>query len=241
MTVEEVPAVENNNVFNEKLPLEEPEVESASDEDSQMFEFLEKLNIKVYPLLNYLHCLYMHYSFNWASHRKRSWFFNLNTENDGWFLGFHWDDSIGTEHLLFVWFCISNLLLKCAKLNQLIVNFFFGKCVSGIRMNCQKRRRNILGSFTWLFMLLKNELLLDIYACYQIGLQWWSFGIQWKAFVECLMKLSTIKSILSGYLSNLGTSFSCFVFFSILGFILYIFTWLMFHPSLWLRRLEPPF
>ncbi|XP_012456769.1 protein CURVATURE THYLAKOID 1D, chloroplastic [Gossypium raimondii] len=47
VTVEEVPAVGNNNVFNEKLPLEEPKVESAADEDSQMFDFLEKLNIKL--------------------------------------------------------------------------------------------------------------------------------------------------------------------------------------------------
>ncbi|MBA0560910.1 hypothetical protein Golob_017781, partial [Gossypium lobatum] len=45
VTVEEVLAVENNNVFNEKLPLKKPKVESATDEDLQMFEFLEKLNI----------------------------------------------------------------------------------------------------------------------------------------------------------------------------------------------------
>ncbi|XWS45006.1 hypothetical protein CRYUN_Cryun15aG0098700 [Craigia yunnanensis] len=45
-TLEEVPAVDKN-VYNEKLPLEEPKEESAADEESQMFEFLEKLNIKL--------------------------------------------------------------------------------------------------------------------------------------------------------------------------------------------------
>ncbi|KAH1082396.1 hypothetical protein J1N35_022157 [Gossypium stocksii] len=34
VTVEKVSTIENNNVFNEKLPLEEPKVESATDEDS---------------------------------------------------------------------------------------------------------------------------------------------------------------------------------------------------------------
>ncbi|KAK8556719.1 hypothetical protein V6N13_064730 [Hibiscus sabdariffa] len=45
-TLEEVPAVEKN-VISENLSPEEPKLESASDEESQMFEFLEKLNIKV--------------------------------------------------------------------------------------------------------------------------------------------------------------------------------------------------
>ena len=51
-TLEEVPAV-GKNVYNEKLPPEEPKEESAANEESQMFEFLEKLNIKVYPLFNH--------------------------------------------------------------------------------------------------------------------------------------------------------------------------------------------
>ncbi|GMI94124.1 CURVATURE THYLAKOID 1D [Hibiscus trionum] len=45
-TLEEVPTVEKN-VINENLSPEEPKPESASDEESQMFEFLEKLNIKL--------------------------------------------------------------------------------------------------------------------------------------------------------------------------------------------------
>ncbi|KAE8680674.1 hypothetical protein F3Y22_tig00111372pilonHSYRG00092 [Hibiscus syriacus] len=45
-TFEQVPAVEKN-VINEMLSPEEPELESASEEESLMFEFLEKLNIKL--------------------------------------------------------------------------------------------------------------------------------------------------------------------------------------------------
>ncbi|KAE8718532.1 hypothetical protein F3Y22_tig00110013pilonHSYRG00485 [Hibiscus syriacus] len=52
-TFEEVPAVEKN-VINEMLSPEEPKLDSASEEESQMFEFLEKL-IKVYPLLNHFY------------------------------------------------------------------------------------------------------------------------------------------------------------------------------------------
>ncbi|XVF59086.1 hypothetical protein PTKIN_Ptkin07bG0246600 [Pterospermum kingtungense] len=44
--LEEVPAVEKK-VYNEKLTPEEPNEESASEEESQMFEFLEKLNLKL--------------------------------------------------------------------------------------------------------------------------------------------------------------------------------------------------
>ncbi|XWS41638.1 hypothetical protein CRYUN_Cryun17cG0099500 [Craigia yunnanensis] len=44
-TLEEVSAVEKN-VYKEKLPPEGPKEESAVNEESQMFEFLEKLNIK---------------------------------------------------------------------------------------------------------------------------------------------------------------------------------------------------
>ncbi|XWS33385.1 hypothetical protein CRYUN_Cryun22dG0077600 [Craigia yunnanensis] len=45
-TFEEVPAI-GKNVYNEKLPPEEPKEESAADQESQMFEFLEKLSIKL--------------------------------------------------------------------------------------------------------------------------------------------------------------------------------------------------
>ncbi|XVE83074.1 hypothetical protein DITRI_Ditri16bG0057800 [Diplodiscus trichospermus] len=45
-TLEEVPAVDKN-VYNETLPPEEPKEESAANEESQIFEFLEKLNIKL--------------------------------------------------------------------------------------------------------------------------------------------------------------------------------------------------
>ncbi|KAK8663845.1 hypothetical protein V6N13_083650 [Hibiscus sabdariffa] len=45
-TLEEIPAVEKN-VINESLSPEEPKLESSSDEESQMFEFLENLNIKL--------------------------------------------------------------------------------------------------------------------------------------------------------------------------------------------------
>ncbi|XVF15282.1 hypothetical protein REPUB_Repub09cG0137500 [Reevesia pubescens] len=43
---EEVPAVENN-VYNEKLPPEEPKEESAANEESLTFDFLEQFNIKL--------------------------------------------------------------------------------------------------------------------------------------------------------------------------------------------------
>ncbi|XP_022752042.1 protein CURVATURE THYLAKOID 1D, chloroplastic-like [Durio zibethinus] len=45
-TLEQVPAVEKNT-YNEKLPPEDPKEELAADEESQMFEFLEKFNIKL--------------------------------------------------------------------------------------------------------------------------------------------------------------------------------------------------
>ncbi|XP_022773887.1 protein CURVATURE THYLAKOID 1D, chloroplastic-like isoform X2 [Durio zibethinus] len=45
-TWEEVSAV-GKKVYNEKLPAEEPKEESAANEESQMFEFLEKLDVKL--------------------------------------------------------------------------------------------------------------------------------------------------------------------------------------------------
>ncbi|XVE86847.1 hypothetical protein DITRI_Ditri18aG0068100 [Diplodiscus trichospermus] len=56
-TLEEVSVVEKN-AYNAKLPPEEPKEEYATGEESQMFEFLEKLNIKLdsedaYPIILY--------------------------------------------------------------------------------------------------------------------------------------------------------------------------------------------
>ncbi|MBA0870694.1 hypothetical protein Goshw_016071 [Gossypium schwendimanii] len=90
VTVEEVPAVGNNNVFNEKLPLEEPKVESAADEDSQMFDFLEKLNIK-FLLISFLVVLADDFSCLSVS---LSWFLWLVTYHFYRFL-IDSDDSIG--------------------------------------------------------------------------------------------------------------------------------------------------
>ncbi|XWS41640.1 hypothetical protein CRYUN_Cryun17cG0099500 [Craigia yunnanensis] len=63
-TLEEVSAVEKN-VYKEKLPPEGPKEESAVNEESQMFEFLEKLNIK-FPKL--MEVVGLGYSF-WFSSR----------------------------------------------------------------------------------------------------------------------------------------------------------------------------
>ncbi|XVF17333.1 hypothetical protein REPUB_Repub10bG0111700 [Reevesia pubescens] len=56
-TFEEPPAVDKN-VYNEKLPSEEPKEDSASIEGSLLFDFLEQFNIKLdsedaYPIISY--------------------------------------------------------------------------------------------------------------------------------------------------------------------------------------------
>lgn len=85
-TLEEVPAVEKN-VYNEKLTPEDPNEESASEEESQLFELLDNLNLKVYPLFNLSTLFYKCIIISLAL-IKKGFFFNIN-KGKSWLLGFH--------------------------------------------------------------------------------------------------------------------------------------------------------